>query len=537
MPGIDASGKDTIRARQADPSDFDQKSFRTIVLDKAKGVKAVIGKRKGEKNTSTQSILFPKENFTVAQAKKWLKDNKMKTEEKSRSEFLDPVRKLWPLSYPAIFETLIDFNNGALYESGYYGWDQVSTYGRKLARKLNVNTNVSMSDEEYDDDGRPTISAYQSNGNKQTMYKFHDGQVIVVRSRGSNDDEMEWEYTEDSGESEPNMTFSGEEDIDIIEAEYPGQVVKSLRNKKKMSRDQMSAKMNISAARLKEIEDGDDIDDDEMSEISGALGMTKKKMKKVMDAMTADISPDSDDISQEEIEIEDVEIEDFDTVQVYELLEEIIINNKPAVKYKLSGELLLEERRNDGTVGFTVPMIKVGAYTANGNRYSLKCCENIIQDIKKLQESQSRRDGEAADRLSILHINSPKTKKSETMTTENSETPTMLPTHGARISEALGNPLLSISGIVTGAHFNNDQSILYIDGETIPTQAGKDMTVLLEKKLVKGVSLAGTPAKGMYEKNDKGAYDVDRLHFFGSDFTNNPAMPFEADEAGFKLAA
>jgi hypothetical protein len=69
MPGIDV-GKDSIRARQADPSGFEKGSFKTITLDKSKDIKAVIGKPKGKSTTKIQTVIFPKKNFTVTQAKK-----------------------------------------------------------------------------------------------------------------------------------------------------------------------------------------------------------------------------------------------------------------------------------------------------------------------------------------------------------------------------------------------------------------------------------------------------------------------------------
>jgi len=63
-----------IRIRQVEPSLFEEDSFRTIRL--TSGVKAIIGRKKGEKTTTIQSILFDKKRFTTDQAKQWVKKHK-----------------------------------------------------------------------------------------------------------------------------------------------------------------------------------------------------------------------------------------------------------------------------------------------------------------------------------------------------------------------------------------------------------------------------------------------------------------------------
>lgn len=73
--GLDITDK-LIRARQKEPDMFEPGSFRTIRL--APGVKAIIGRLKGEKSTTTQSILFDKAQYTPEQAKAWLKRNNSK---------------------------------------------------------------------------------------------------------------------------------------------------------------------------------------------------------------------------------------------------------------------------------------------------------------------------------------------------------------------------------------------------------------------------------------------------------------------------
>lgn len=75
MPGLDVTAT-KIRARQHEPSDFEKGTFRTIRL--TGGIKAIVGVRKGEKNTSIQSILFDKKKFTPEQAQSWLDRHKEK---------------------------------------------------------------------------------------------------------------------------------------------------------------------------------------------------------------------------------------------------------------------------------------------------------------------------------------------------------------------------------------------------------------------------------------------------------------------------
>lgn len=65
-----------IRARQIDPDRFEKGSFKTIRL--ASGVKAIVGRLKGEESTTIQSILFDKNRFDEEKADAWLKRNQSK---------------------------------------------------------------------------------------------------------------------------------------------------------------------------------------------------------------------------------------------------------------------------------------------------------------------------------------------------------------------------------------------------------------------------------------------------------------------------
>jgi cation transport regulator ChaB len=69
-----------IRIRQKDPDDFEKDSFKIIWISKSKGIKAVIGKLKGETKTTIQSYLFDKTKWSEEEAKKWVKEHDGKVE-------------------------------------------------------------------------------------------------------------------------------------------------------------------------------------------------------------------------------------------------------------------------------------------------------------------------------------------------------------------------------------------------------------------------------------------------------------------------
>jgi len=69
--------EDSIRIRVKDPGGFQEGSFRTIPIDKDRGIQAVIGKLEGETTTTVQAYIFNKEkgNWTVASAQAWVKEH------------------------------------------------------------------------------------------------------------------------------------------------------------------------------------------------------------------------------------------------------------------------------------------------------------------------------------------------------------------------------------------------------------------------------------------------------------------------------
>ncbi|MEM3697613.1 MAG: hypothetical protein QXQ94_08975 [Candidatus Bathyarchaeia archaeon] len=66
-----------IRSGHRNPDDFDPDSFRTITLSEDEGIKAVVGKLKGEDKTTVQSYLFDKaKSWTVEKAKAWFEKHR-----------------------------------------------------------------------------------------------------------------------------------------------------------------------------------------------------------------------------------------------------------------------------------------------------------------------------------------------------------------------------------------------------------------------------------------------------------------------------
>ncbi len=65
-----------IRFRQLDPNEFDKTTFRTIVIDKKRGIKGIVGKKKEESKTTLQSYIFLKEKWSKDEANKWVENHK-----------------------------------------------------------------------------------------------------------------------------------------------------------------------------------------------------------------------------------------------------------------------------------------------------------------------------------------------------------------------------------------------------------------------------------------------------------------------------
>jgi len=99
-----------IRSGHRDSSGFQEGSFRTITIDADKGIKAVIGKPKGQDTTEVQSYLFDKDKWTLEEAKAWFQEHKSETLKihcdlplslQFLTEKADPDTKIFPWSMPA----------------------------------------------------------------------------------------------------------------------------------------------------------------------------------------------------------------------------------------------------------------------------------------------------------------------------------------------------------------------------------------------------------------------------------------------------
>ena len=68
--------KNFIRVRLIDPGKFQEDSFRVVDIDEEQGIKAVMGKLKGEDKMTVQAYLFDKrKGWTVEKSKKWVQEH------------------------------------------------------------------------------------------------------------------------------------------------------------------------------------------------------------------------------------------------------------------------------------------------------------------------------------------------------------------------------------------------------------------------------------------------------------------------------
>ena len=65
-----------IRIRIFDPDKCQEGSFRTITLDKKRGIQATICRPQGQNTTRIQAVLFDKEKWTVERAKRWVEEHR-----------------------------------------------------------------------------------------------------------------------------------------------------------------------------------------------------------------------------------------------------------------------------------------------------------------------------------------------------------------------------------------------------------------------------------------------------------------------------
>lgn len=69
--------EDSYRVALRSEDEFIKTSYKTIVVDKGKNIKAVVGKLQGDDKMTIQTVIFPKDKFTKAQAQSWVESHNM----------------------------------------------------------------------------------------------------------------------------------------------------------------------------------------------------------------------------------------------------------------------------------------------------------------------------------------------------------------------------------------------------------------------------------------------------------------------------
>jgi len=435
--------------------------------------------------------------------------------------FLDEYRIIGPLFHPYLESTLAEFNDGTLL-NGEYDAEEYDMYGRKLARMMNSWIGRGSSVSTYDENGNPTLYSSSDENESESEWEYHDG--LVVRSRTSNDNN----YQTDSEYSVVSRSESDDELITgIAEAQSKGGVMKSLRMKKKMRREGMASKINLTSARLREIEDGDDYDDDELGEIAKGLGISKQKLSRVIDAITSkDESANVNGI----IKIIDKKIKIIRppfTIEKFEVFKAECYPTVPKHIYaecgydkyhELIGVFIQEsiKEEKDGALSFSVPLFKENELTHNNNRYTTECSENLLRHLGKLNKKNSTLETSFLDALKESVGES--SNAAYVIESMKQQPLLMLASHEAR--QGKGNFLKDVAGRVLGGRREKIESDMcfVLEGKTIRCPTGDQIAGLMREGVMRGVSLFSYPFK--FEDNKEGAHDVSNMLLVGTDFTN-----------------
>ena len=194
-------------------------------------------------------------------------------------------------------------------------------------------------------------------------------------------------------------------------------------------------------------------------------------------------------------------------------------------EFRFAGRILLEEGTTKATqttrpyARYKFPVLDPhqpgGKGTRKGNRYFEESGDWLVKDTNRLLESTRGRGTvlEVRGRREIFGA--------------------MYPTHDpANPQRSAGhNRLLSISGRLRGVS-KDEAGLFWVHGETLPTQAGQDMAVLLtETDFCPYVSLRAEAKEGKDQDgkpwaapNELGGADVRRMILLGADHTENPSM-------------
>lgn len=431
--------------------------------------------------------------------------------------FLDDYEMIGALFPPYLETTLAEFNDGTLL-NGKYEAEEYCFFGRKLARAMSNWTNSGSSVSNYDENGNQTSSASSNEGETETEWEYHDG--LVVRTRTSNDDN----WNSNTEYSQASIVEQGVDDI-VAEAKNSGGVIRSLRTKKKMTREAMASKIGLTAARLREIEEGDDYDDDELGEIASGLGMNTKKLKKAIEAFAA-----IDESTNGLIKIVDRKVKIVSPPFTIEKFEEFKAEFYPTVPkhvyaecgydkcHELIGTFIQEsiQEEKDGSLKFSVPLFKENELTYNNNRYTTECSENMLKHLAKLNKRNSTLETAFLDALKESVGES--SNAAYVIESMKQQPLLMLASHDAR--QGKGNFLKDVAGRVLGGRREKVEGSMcfVLECKTISCPTGDQISGLMREGVMRGVSLFSYPFK--FEDNKEGAHDVHNMLLVGTDFTN-----------------
>ncbi len=198
---------------------------------------------------------------------------------------------------------------------------------------------------------------------------------------------------------------------------------------------------------------------------------------------------------------------------------------------ELTGSVIFEQGleatkkffEENGFIRGRAPTINIGQYTENGMRYLMEAASHLERDIGRMLVSKRSK--------SKLHVRKGPWVDGIMYATHGPAVKNVDAKASGRVLED-SDRLLAIASKVTGTY--REGNWLGITFETIQTQAGKDIAILLMEGLIPGVSLRAIAKDEV--PNERGGFDVKRLHIegFGVDFTTKPAM-VGAEAKGIKL--
>ena len=458
-----------------------------------------------------------------------MKAQPMKTEEQNLYvNYLDPVKKRFPIFGNRVVETVLAFNAGVPKKLGYTA-EEICCMGKQLARVVNQSIYGYYSDRQYDDKGNVIGEKNANTSANQDRYEYQDGQIVVVTSKGAGGNETAWEYSATPEADEMAESKDSDPMTMMLEAKYTGDMIKAMRTRKKMSRADMAADMKMTKARLAEIEDGDEPDEDEMSDIAGALGVTPKRfsrmvalLKQVDDEKSAgeeqaDAAPEVYEVVSEVydiVEIAEQVVEDAKNEQLIFTQESVatrVFRGAEEQCYKIYGRFISEEikKNSDGTITFKVPLFKEGELTSNGNRYL--CGAKLEKHFSRINQKNSKIETTGEAKKLPIDIDVANYLDGRSLD--------MLATHRGRLGE--GNPLLERAGRIIGGEVGllEGDKTFFLIGKTIKGFAGESIAAQILEGMIRGVSLFGIPTK--FEENGDGGHDVFDMEIVGADFTDD----------------